>query len=97
MTFNDYKAYRQTMRPILEQKKLLRGNTPEQEPDTLLECPRIVFSASMVAFCMLLAGLMLVASCKVAHADCRGLSPELQKAYQELKQDGFNVSCRKGL
>jgi len=31
MTFNDYKAYRRTMQPILEQRKLLHGNTPDED------------------------------------------------------------------
>lgn len=45
------------------------------------------------------AGIML-SSCLVLSlvlATCAGLSPELQKAYKQLKQDGFNVSCREGL
>lgn len=86
-----------TNRHYREIRKILRANLPEKASDDLLECPAIVHNAMMVGFCMLLAGLMLVSSCKIAHADCKGLSPELQKAYKQLKNDGFDVSCRKGL
>lgn len=33
----------------------------------------------------------------VCFADCSGLTPQLQKAYDQLKKDGFDVSCREGL
>jgi hypothetical protein len=72
-------------------RKILKGNMPE----TLQERPSIVHNAIMVGFCMLLGGLLLICSCKVAHADCSGLTPELQKAYDQLKGQGFDVSCRK--
>ena len=29
-------------------------------------------------------------------ADCKGLTPRLQKAYDQLKKDGFDVSCEQG-
>jgi hypothetical protein len=86
MRNNDAKAIRNV-------RKILKGS----EPDTLQESPSIVHNAIMVGFCMLLAGIMLISSCKIAHADCKGLSPELQKAYDQLKNQGFDVSCREGL
>lgn len=45
------------------------------------------------------AGVMLSACLLIAFLfiTCAGLSPELQKAYNQLKKDGFNVSCREGL
>lgn len=50
MTFNDFKAYRQTMRPVLEQRKLLQGNEPQYDRspilfnrDTVEEILRVIF------------------------------------------------------
>lgn len=48
----------------------------------------------LVAVCIIL-GIMLFGFAWASHADCSGASPEIQKAYQQLKAEGFNVSCRK--
>lgn len=50
-------------------RKILKGSQPEPQPSVLLEDDKHVFSATMFGLCFLIARLMLVASCKVAHAE----------------------------
>lgn len=61
ISFNDFRAYRQVMKPLLEQKKLLRGNPPELDREPVDQDK--LFSAGMLGMCLLIAVLMFVASC----------------------------------
>ena len=63
MTFNDYKAYRQTMKPILEQKRLLRGNPPE-----VFDHPPEMSLTKKVLFTLGITGLVILGSCSICHA-----------------------------
>lgn len=49
-------------------RHILRGSQPEPIPDELDESPSLIHHAFTVAWCMFLAGLMIVASCQHAHA-----------------------------
>lgn len=57
--------YRKTYREL---RKLLRNNPPIELEDELQEMPDNIFSAGMLGVCLLMSGLMLIGSCKVAHA-----------------------------
>lgn len=49
----------------------------------------------ILAVCLFIFGACVsFPSC--AHADCKGLTPEIQKAYDKLKSEGFNVTCEQG-
>lgn len=61
ISFNDFQAYRKTMRPILEQRKLLKGNEPEIDPSPV-NSDRY-FSWGMLGMSLVIAGLMAVTSC----------------------------------
>ena len=63
MTFNDYKAYRQTMKPILEQKRLLRGNPPE-----VFDHPPEMSLTKKILFTLGITGLVILGSCSLVHA-----------------------------
>lgn len=68
MKHSDIPMRNNDAKQIREIRKILRGNTPETVQNTLLEFSSIVHNAMMVGFCMFLAGLMLIGSCKLAHA-----------------------------
>ena len=63
MTFNDYKAYRQAMKPILEQKRLLRGTPPE-----VFDHPPEMSLTKKVLFTLGITGLVILGSCSLVHA-----------------------------
>lgn len=58
---NDAKAIRNI-------RKILRGNMPIETPDELEESPGIIRSAFIVIGCIILASLLMIASCQTAHA-----------------------------
>lgn len=84
-----------------EVRKILRGNPPLPPPLDLEEDSRHLFSAGSLGVCIVMALVLFIGGClnsKPAHADCSNLSPQLQKAYSELKRvsnGDFTVSCRR--
>lgn len=53
-------------------------------------------SGLVVGACIAISVIMLLCA-TICRADCSGLSPELQKAHDQLVKEGFNVSCRSNL
>lgn len=95
MTFNDYKAYRQIMRPLLELER--DRNKPRDWSGVY--CAGIIILATIL-LALLVRGFCLL--CVTAYADCQDpntLSPKMKKAYYELKkasqeEGGFKVSIK---
>lgn len=66
MTLHDFSAYRRTMRPILEQNKLLRGSEPSYNEESNMPHSSLL---SKVLLAVLLTGLVILGSCQVCHAE----------------------------
>ena len=72
MTFNDYKAYRQAMKPILEQKRLLRGTPPEVFDHPPRDEPNQEGSVYLGDHWLGYFGVMFFGSCVHSRPACNG-------------------------